>query len=192
MKKALLITLAVIVMLAPACTTQPTSNNGNGNGNISKTGNSNSASTTSVATPAIITITYNVTADASHNVVIIENCTGCTSPTPTVKVGGTLNWNVMISGFGGTDTPAVTIDGFKTVSTSPSGDWAYTTPAPGTDVFSPSSSNKPPFSYKPGDLPKASIPGTKGTYKYSVIVKWQEGGTARQITIDPRVVFDDM
>lgn len=164
MKQALLIVLTLIVMLAPGCTRQP------------------AAVTTSA--PDNITMTFDIQIDVNQNMVVNESCSDCTTFIPTLKCPGTLKWKVGITNASSATVEA-SIGNFQEVVIKSSGGMGYSSPPAG--LFTGAST--PPFKFSTsGEV--SSNPQIKGTYKYAVIVTLTESGKTKQLTLDPRVVFD--
>ena len=171
MKKILLIALALIVTLAPAC-----------GGKKPGTG-ADRVLVTSTSTG--ITITFVVTRTPGGNVSVTETCSaGCDTLTPALKAGGTLKWHVTFTGFDGTGASA-TIDNFQKVTLDLGGVYDTRTANPFSGVPSPAS-----FGFTPVDMDKSATTATPGAYKYSLTVKWMEGGNTITTVLDPRVIFD--
>jgi len=186
MKKALLIALALIVMIAPACNTSSTinSNNGNSNSAHSSNGNSNTGPQTSSA-PTSITMVYKVSKTTNDGVWVQEDCKECTTPIPTVSIAGTpkVTWHVEFDAS--IKDPTLSIEKFQKVELASSGSGLTYTP---DDPFG----THPDFKFDPSTNPadKAGAPGKKGTYKYNVVVTWTDNSMTNKVTLDPRIMID--
>ncbi len=186
MKKALLITLGLIVMLAPACTQQSANNNNaNQNPNRNAMQNANNANESGeiipyqgekfrpVPLPYAITLEYIIT-DSVNNLVVAEKCTGCTTAFPEMlstnaNANATLTWKVRYLSI--SPTAIVHIKDFKDEYGNPANPFDQT----------------PPFDFDSSHTTKDVKPLKGGNYKFTIEVEYGGKTTA----IDPRVVFSD-
>lgn len=190
MNKNLLLTLTLIVMLAPACKDEQSAiNNANQNGNRNSNQNANNANQnaktviyngqtfTADDLPSKITLKYRIT-ENGDNVMLGEQCISCTTIFPemvTVNKDSTAELTWAIEFLSTSNTAVVRIKNFKDLA----GNEA--------NPFDKSSSTSPTYELKAGHLAEVVKPQKAGGFKYTVELVY----SGKTTVIDPRVVFSD-